>query len=85
MFSNFRKTFKPTKEEKAAQYEVINNLMKEDIEINGHNCRTCVNSRLPINNPYDYATYCAVSDHVTELYETYVCDKHEFKGWLAVK
>lgn len=84
MFSNFRKTFKPTKEEKVAQYEMINNIIKEDIEKNGHNCRTCSHSKPPINNPFDCATYCAVSNHATEAYETYVCDKYNFKGWLTV-
>ena len=85
MFSNFRKTFKPTKEEKAAQYEKLNNLMKKEIERHGNHCRNCAHARTPSNNPFDMATYCAVSDHVTELYEIYVCDEYEFVGWLKVE
>ena len=83
MKSNFRKTFKPTKKEKAEFYEMINKMIQEDINKNGHHCRNCAHSKHPVNNPFDNATYCDVSDHVTESYEIYTCEQHEFIGWLG--
>lgn len=82
MFSNFRKAFKPTLEERKALYQKLNSLIYNDIEENGHNCRTCKYSKQPENNPYDCGIYCQVSEHVTESYETYKCDKYLFQGFF---
>ena len=85
MFSNFRKAFCPTEEEIITRNKKINEVMRKRIDLDGEGCHTCSYSTYPINNPYDNAFYCKVSDHITEAYEVFKCGQYKFVGWLPEK
>ena len=79
MCSNFRKAFNPNK---SSLHIAFNQIIQNILDRDGHCCTTCTHAVLPVDNPYDEATYCDISDHITESYETYKCNNYNFIGWF---
>lgn len=88
MFSDFRKVFKPTKEELQKRNDFINELIRQDYNDCGECCHTCKHKEWVQESPYyDYVT-CKYDKSLEFGYGEgsidYVCDKYEFQGYLEI-
>ena len=80
--SKLKEIFNPTPEQNRKLYNRFNELMKEDIERHGNNCRVCAHAKTIYESHYNDYIACTMSDKTVENYETRVCDKFLFMGWF---
>ena len=82
MFFNFQRAFNPTPEQKRKTYDKINETVSSDLKLHGNNCRNCSHAEYIQEHQYHDYLKCKLSCKIIESYETCVCGKYHFCGWL---